>query len=57
MNLMHFASQISTSLYANGLLFDIDYSYTSCKSIWNDMMSIRSNSCYHEFDAFDESNK
>ena len=42
MNLIHLASQISRSLHLNGLLLDIDYSYTSCKCILDDMMSIRS---------------
>ena len=41
MNLMHLASQISRSLHTNGLLLDIDYSYTSCKYIL-DMVLIRS---------------
>ena len=41
-NLMHLASQISRLWHANDLLLDIDYSYTSCKYIWDDMMSIRS---------------
>ena len=38
-NLMHLVSQISRS---NGLLLDFDYSYTSCKYILDNMMSIRS---------------
>ena len=42
MNLMHLASQISRSLHLNDLLLDIDYSYTSCKYILDDVMSIRS---------------
>ena len=42
MNFMHLVSQISRSRHANGLLLDIDYSYTSCKYILDDMMSIRS---------------
>ena len=42
MNLMHLASQISRSWHANGLLLDIDYSYTSCKYILDDMVLIRS---------------
>ena len=42
MNLMHLVSEISKSLYLNDLLLDIDYSYTSCKCILDDMMSIRS---------------
>ena len=42
MNLMHLASQISMSLNLSDLLLDIDYSYTSCKCILGDMMSIRS---------------
>ena len=41
-NLMHLASQINRSLHLNDLLLDIDYSYTSCKCILDDMMSIRS---------------
>ena len=39
---MHLVSQISRSLHLNDLLLDIDYSYTSCKCILDDMMSIRS---------------
>ena len=39
---MHLVSQISGSQHSNGLLLDLDYSYTSCKSILDDMMSIRS---------------
>ena len=42
MNLMHLASQISRSLHLNDLLLNIDYSFTSCKCILDDMMSIRS---------------
>ena len=42
MSLMHLACQISRSLHLNDLLLDIDYSYTSCKCILDDMMSIRS---------------
>ena len=42
MNLMHLVSQISRSLHLNDLLLDIDYSYTSCKCILDDMTSIRS---------------
>ena len=42
MNLMHLVSQISRSWHTNGLLLDIDYSYTSCKYILDDMMSIMS---------------
>ena len=42
MNLMHLASQISRSCDTNGLLLDIDYSYTSCKYILDDMVLIRS---------------
>ena len=42
MNLMHLGSQISRSQHENGLLCDIDYSYTSFKSILDDVMLIRS---------------
>ena len=42
MNLMHLASQISRSLHLDDLLLDIDYSYTSCKCILDDIMSIKS---------------
>ena len=42
MNLMHLASEISRSCHANGLLIDIDDSYTSCKYILDDMVLIRS---------------
>ena len=42
MNLMHLASQISRSWQTNGLLFDIDYSNTSFKSILDDMVLISS---------------
>ena len=42
MNLMLFGSQISRSLHANGLLLEINYSYTSLKYILDDVMSIRS---------------
>ena len=42
LNLMHLASQISRSLHLNDLLLDIDYSFTSCKCILDDTMSIRS---------------
>ena len=42
MNLMHLVSQISRSWHTNGLILDIDFSYTSCKYILDDMMSIRS---------------
>ena len=41
LNLMHVASQISRSLHLNDLLLNIDYSFTSCKCILDDMMSIR----------------
>ena len=41
-NLMHLVSQISGSQHSNGLLLDFDYSYTSCMSTLDDMMSIRS---------------
>ena len=41
-NLMHLVSQMSGSEHSNGLLLDFDYSYTSCKYILGDMMSIRS---------------
>ena len=41
-NLMHLVSQISGSQHSNGLLLDSDYSYTSCKYILDNMMSIRS---------------
>ena len=39
---MHLVSQISGSQHSNGLLLDFDYSYTSCMSTLDDMMSIRS---------------
>ena len=39
---MHLASQISGSQHSNDLLLDFDYSYTSCKYILDNMMSIRS---------------
>ena len=42
MNLVHLGSQTSMSQHENGLLYDIDYSYTSFKSILDDMMLIRS---------------
>ena len=42
MNLMHLASKISRSLHSNDLLLDSDYSYTSCKCILDDKMSIGS---------------
>ena len=42
MNLMHLVSEISKSLYLNDLLLDIDYSYTSCKYILDDMVLSRS---------------
>ena len=42
MNLMHLVSQISGSQHSNGLLLDFDYSYTSCKYILDNMMSISS---------------
>ena len=41
MNLMHLVSQISRPWHTNGLILDIDYSFTSCKYILDDM-SIRS---------------
>ena len=44
MNLMHLVSQISGSQHSNRLLLDFDYSYTSCKYILDNMMSIRSES-------------
>ena len=42
MNLMHLVTQISKSWHANGLLLDIDDSYTSCKYMLDDMVLIRS---------------
>ena len=42
MNLMLSGSQISRPLHANGLLLEINYSYTSFKYILHDMMLIRS---------------
>ena len=42
MNLMHLESEISRPQHANGWLCDIDYSYTSFKSILDEMMLIRS---------------
>ena len=42
MNLMHLVTQISKSWNANGLLLDIDDSYTGCKYILDDMVLIRS---------------
>ena len=42
MNFMHLVSQISRSGHANGLLLDIDDSYTSCKYILDDVVLIRS---------------
>ena len=41
MNLMHLGSQIRRSLHENSLC-DIDYSYTSLKSILDDVMLIQS---------------
>ena len=38
MNLMHFQSEINRSQHENGGLCDIDYSYTSFKSILDDVM-------------------
>ena len=42
MNLIHLRSQICKTLHANGLLCDIDYSYTSFNYILDDVMLIRS---------------
>ena len=41
-NLMHLVSQISGSQHSSCLLLDFDYSYTSCKYILDNMMSVRS---------------
>ena len=43
MNLMHLGSQTSRSQHENGLLCNIDYSYTSFKSILDDVMLIGHN--------------
>ena len=43
MNLMHLGSQTSRSQHESGLLCDIDYIYTSFKSILDDMMLMSHN--------------
>ena len=42
MNLMHLVTQIGKSWHANGLLLNIDDSYTGCKYMLDDMVLIRS---------------
>ena len=41
-NLMHLVVSISRSRHPNGLLLDINYSYISFKSIFDDVKSFRS---------------
>ena len=43
MNLMHLVTQISKSWSANGLLLDIDDSYTGCKYILDGMVLLGQN--------------